>query len=101
MYVRMLEKDLGGEVQGGVFISVVKNKLNAVLGSGWGYGRSKGLSRGDFQLTLDKLDAFIAVYKNSIDSLDFSSDKTSFYTCTKCKYKEICRTTYTLNGVKG
>jgi RecB family exonuclease len=101
MYVRMLEKDLNAEVRGGVFVSIVKNRLSAVLGKEWGYGRYKGLDRDEFQLTLEKLEPYITMYKKSVDSLDFSSEQTPLYTCTGCKYKEICRKAYSLNNDRG
>jgi hypothetical protein len=95
MYVRLYEEKTGLKVEGAFFISIHKNEITAVIGSP---ERKKGFTREAYQETLDAFDFYTGQFRESVQALDFSLGEIHFETCAACDYRNICRTTYSLNS---
>jgi CRISPR/Cas system-associated exonuclease Cas4 (RecB family) len=100
MYIKLYEERLRPEngpavrVEGAFFMSINKHDIGAVVGSP---GRKRGLSREEYQPTLDALETYIEQFVRAVEDLDFSLKRIRFKDCLNCHYRNICRTTYSLN----
>ncbi len=114
------------EVQGAAFMSILGNCVYPIIGI-FGSGRSTNpfptkerLTRTgindkgcNFEPTMEALYTAIEEFKTTILEKDLSiftdqkkwgtfpnGKKVPFKTCTGCKYKKFCRTTYTISGAR-
>jgi hypothetical protein len=95
MYVRLYEEGAKQKICGAFFFSINQRDINAVIGSP---GGKKGHSREEYQASLDALDRYAAEFSRAVTSLDFSSPGIVFENCAGCDYKNLCRTTFSLNN---
>ncbi|MDR2499814.1 MAG: PD-(D/E)XK nuclease family protein [Treponema sp.] len=97
MYVKLFEAQGDGtnRAGGAFFMSISKDEksnVTEVLGGG------KGVSREDFQPTLDALDGYIAAFGRAAGSMNFLMPRRDLRACNGCLYKTICRTAFSLNA---
>jgi hypothetical protein len=95
MYVRLYEEAAKQQIAGAFFLSINQHDISAIIGSP---GGKKGHSREDYQETLDALETYIDDFAGAVKSADFSPGEIVFDRCAGCDYKNICRTTFSLNG---
>ncbi|MDR3343077.1 MAG: PD-(D/E)XK nuclease family protein [Treponema sp.] len=95
MYIKLYEEKTGVTVGGAFFMSINNHDITAVVGSPRG---KRGLSREAYQPTLDALETYLGRFDQALGGLDFSSKEIRFTNCLSCDYKNICRTTFSLNA---
>ncbi|MDR1240130.1 MAG: PD-(D/E)XK nuclease family protein [Treponema sp.] len=98
MYVRLFEEHSAAGIGGACFMSIRQNDLNAVIGKP---NRKRGLSREEYQPTLDALEDGIRRFAEAVDAADFAPRPLNRSVCRSCGYKKICRTAYSLNPEPG
>jgi hypothetical protein len=97
VYVKLYEARAGVPVEEACFFSIAAHDISAVIGSP---GRKRGHARGDYQETLDAVDAGVRQFAHTVASLDFVPRKADPETCSACEYRCLCRTAYSLNSAK-
>jgi hypothetical protein len=95
MYVKLYEEKYPVKAGGAFFISIKKNDISAIIGKPRG---KRGVSREEFQPTLDALEAGIRRFAEAVTKMELSPLRIIRNNCSDCFYKKICRTTYFLNG---
>jgi RecB family exonuclease len=95
MYVKLYEETQGVKAGGAFFISIRKNDVGAVIGNPL---RKRGAGREEFQPTLEALDDGVRRFAGALGRLDFAPPRIDWNVCAGCRYKTICRTTYSLNA---
>jgi RecB family exonuclease len=98
MYVRLYEDNFPARIDGACFMSVKQNDITAIIGKPQG---KRGLTREEYQPTLDALDAAVCRFAGAVDKTEFSPHPVNRETCRDCGYKNICRTAYFLNPRAG
>jgi ATP-dependent helicase/DNAse subunit B len=99
LYIRLYEGlHANVQVEGAFYISINKNDLGAIVGKP---GGKKGFTRDEYQPTLDVLDNYIEEFAQNLDSLCFVPEDTQLSGCYECSYRNICRSSYSLNTHKG
>jgi hypothetical protein len=95
VYVKLYEAKTGIPVETACFFSINSHDISAVIGSP---GKKRGHTREDYQETLEVVDDCIRQFAAAVGSLDFVPRQTDLETCSKCEYRCLCRTTYSLNA---
>jgi RecB family exonuclease len=94
MYVSLFEENSAAKTGGAYFMSVRQNDINAVIGKS---KKKRGMSREEYQPTLDALGEGIRRFAAAVDGLDFVPRPLNRSNCRACEYTTICRTAYFLN----
>ncbi|MDR3334710.1 MAG: PD-(D/E)XK nuclease family protein [Treponema sp.] len=95
VYVKLYEEKTGVSVGGAFFMSINQHDITAVVGKP---ERKQGHDREEYQPTLDALETYIRHFEQAIGRLHFSPEVIPFTDCLTCVYKNICRTTFSLNA---
>jgi hypothetical protein len=95
MYIKLYEAKTGVPVEAACFFSINNHDVTAVVGSP---GKKRGHAREAYQETLDIFDGCTRRFAEALDTLDFVPLETDLAACSKCDYRCLCRTTFTLNA---
>lgn len=95
MYVKLYEEKYPVKTGGAFFISIKQNDIAAIIGKPL---RKQGVSREQFQPTLEALETGIRRFAGAVTKMALSPPRINWKTCSDCFYKKICRTTYFLNA---
>ncbi|MDR3170471.1 MAG: PD-(D/E)XK nuclease family protein [Treponema sp.] len=95
MYVKLYEEKTSVPVDGAFFMSINQHDITAVVGKP---ERKQGHDREEYQPTLDALETYIRHFEQAVGRLNFSPEVIPFTDCLTCVYKNICRTTFSLNA---
>jgi RecB family exonuclease len=95
MYVKLYEENRGVKTGGAFFVSIRKNDIGAIIGKPL---QKRGADREEFQPTLEALDNSIRRFAGAVGRLEFAPPRIDWNVCVNCRYKTICRTTYSLNA---
>ncbi|MCL1927691.1 MAG: PD-(D/E)XK nuclease family protein [Treponema sp.] len=93
MYIKLYEEVTGEKVDSALFAGINKNEFVSVVGA----FRKKEYSREQYQSTIDALDRAIEDFETAVSELNFTRVNTHIKTCTKCTYRTMCRSQYSLN----
>jgi RecB family exonuclease len=96
LYVRLYEEHRGLRAGGAFFMLINRHELTAVMGRP---EKKRGLTREEFQKTLDALEERLEEFASAIERLDFSSPGIPLKDCMGCPYRSICRTPFFLNAL--
>jgi hypothetical protein len=94
VYIRLYEENTKKTAKQAFFISIHKHTAAAIFGKPQG----EASPREKYQPTLDALEKYADHFAASVNALDFSAGEIRFDNCLNCDYKNICRTTFSLNA---
>ncbi|MDR3356269.1 MAG: PD-(D/E)XK nuclease family protein [Spirochaetaceae bacterium] len=92
VYIKLYEETHGIPVEEAAYFIIAKHEARRILNDGTN-------GRDAYQSVMEALEAYIDDYGKKIKALDFRKKDVDFFVCVDCVYKDICRTTFSLNEV--